>query len=84
MLVLHGWDDPMATPDNVIALSREMTSLGADWQLHAYGNTVHAFSNPAANDEAFGTVYNATADQRSWAAMRYFLEEIFYGQSRSD
>ena len=77
VLVLHGWDDPMATPDDVIALSRELTANGADWQLHAYGNTVHAFTNPAANDAAFGTVYDAKADKRSWTAMQKFLEEIF-------
>lgn len=79
VLVLHGWDDPMAKPDDVIALSRELTANGADWQLHAYGNTVHAFTNPAANDAALGTVYSAKADERSWIAMRNFLEEIFDG-----
>lgn len=77
VLVLHGWDDPMATPDSVIALSQELTAMGADWQLHAYGNTLHAFTNPAANDKVMGTVYNADADRRSWIAMQNFLEELF-------
>lgn len=79
VLSLHGWDDPMATPDNVIALSKEMSAMGADWQLHAYGNTVHAFTNRAANDRAMGTVYDAAADRRSWTAMQNFLEELFNG-----
>ena len=30
------------------AVSKEMTKAGADWQLHAYGATMHAFTNPAA------------------------------------
>ena len=77
VLVLHGWDDPMATPDSVIELSKELTAMGADWQLHAYGNTVHAFTNPAASDKAMGTVYDADADRRSWIAMQNFLEELF-------
>lgn len=77
ILVLHGWDDPMATPGSVLALAEELTALGADWQLHAYGNTLHAFSNPAANNPGLGTVYNADADRRSWIAMRNFLEELF-------
>ena len=77
VLLLHGWDDPMATPDSVIALSKELTVMGADWQLHAYGNTVHAFTNPAANDRAMGTVYDADADRRSWTAMQNFFEELF-------
>lgn len=76
-LILHGWDDPMAQPDSVLALSRELSEMGADWQLHAYGNTLHAFTNPAANDREMGTVYDAAADRRSWIAMRNFLEELF-------
>ncbi len=79
VLVLHGWDDPLATPDSVLALSEELTAAGADWQLHAYGNTVHAFTNPMANDESRGTVYAAAADRRSWVAMKNFLDELFSG-----
>jgi len=79
VLALHGWDDPMATPENVLALSEELTAMGADWQLHAYGNTMHAFTNPAANDRQMGTVYDATADRRSSRSMQNFLEEIFNG-----
>ena len=79
VLALHGWDDPMATPDQVLALAGELTAQGADWQLHAYGNTMHAFTNPVANDPDFGTVYSPAADRRSWAAMTGFLEELFTG-----
>ena len=79
VLALHGWDDPMATPDNVLALSKELTAMGADWQLHAYGNTMHAFTNPEANDKQMGTVYDASADRRSFRSMQNFLEEIFNG-----
>ena len=79
VLVLHGWDDPMATPDAVLSFAAEMTALGADWQLHAYGNTQHAFTNPAANDPERGTVYDEVADRRSWQAMSNFLNEIFGG-----
>ena len=77
ILALHGWDDPMATPDSVEALANELSSMGADWQLHAYGNTMHAFTNPAANDVAMGTVYDEVADRRSWQAMTNFLDELF-------
>lgn len=77
VLALHGWDDPMAPPDDVDAFGEEMTKAKADWQLHAYGGTMHAFTNPAANDPDFGTVYNEAADKRSWASMRLFLNELF-------
>ncbi len=76
VLALHGWDDPMATPDDVMDFSREMTDAKADWQLHAYGATMHAFSNPAANNPDFGTLYDAGADRRSAAACQGFLAEV--------
>ena len=77
VLVMHGWDDPMATPDQVLSLADELNEMGADWQIHGYGNTMHAFTNPAANDPGFGTVYNAQADRRSWQSLQLFLAEIF-------
>ncbi len=77
VLCLHGYDDPMADPHSMLDLAAELTAAGADWQVHAYGNTVHAFSNPQANNPAMGTVYNATADRRSRAAMLAFLAECF-------
>jgi dienelactone hydrolase len=76
VLVLHGYDDPMARPEAMTALAEELSAAGADWQIHAYGNTVHAFTNPMAQDAAFGTVYSATADHRSWRAAREFLAEV--------
>lgn len=77
VLALHGHDDPMVPVEQVIAFEQEMTLAGVDWQLHCYGNTMHAFTNPVANNPDFGTVYQADADRRSWQSMRNFLEEIF-------
>jgi dienelactone hydrolase len=77
VLCLHGYDDPLAPPERLLALASELTAGGADWQVHAYGNTLHAFTNPAANDPAMGTVYNPTADRRSWIALLAFLKELF-------
>ena len=77
ILVLHGWDDPMADPQAVVSFAAEVTAMGADWQLHAYGKTMHAFTNPKANDPVRGTVYSPSADRRSWTAMRNFFDELF-------
>jgi dienelactone hydrolase len=42
-----------------------------------YGNTHHAFTNPAADGSFLsGTLYNEQSDHRSWAAMTSFLEEV--------
>jgi dienelactone hydrolase len=77
VLAMHGNDDPMVPTDHVIAFEKEMTAAKTDWQLHVYGNTMHGFTNPVANDPGFGTVYNTLADKRSWLAMQNFLTEIF-------
>ena len=77
ILVLHGWDDPMATPDDVIAFTKEMTAAKADWQLHGYGGTLHAFTLPGADMPDMGVQYNANADRRSFAACKDMLGELF-------
>lgn len=80
ILALHGFDDPMVPPQQIIAFAQEMTELKVDWQMHVYGNTKHAFTNPLANDPDFGTVYDQKADARSWVAMKNFFEEVFSQQ----
>lgn len=75
VLVLHGYDDPMAKPESIDEFAHEMSAAKVDWQLHAYGNTLHSFTNTQANDYDFGTVYSPNADKRSWQAMLNFLAE---------
>jgi len=77
LLVLHGHLDPMVGQDQIDSFSEEMNKKGVDWQLHSFGNAMHAFTNPDANDSSFGTVYSPDADQRSWKIFKDFLSEIF-------
>ncbi len=77
VLVLHGYADPMVPPDQVLEFAKEMTEQNVDWQVHAYGQALHAFTNPMANDHEFGTVYDACTTQRAWQAMQNFFNEIF-------
>lgn len=77
VLCLHGYDDPMAQPQSMLDLASELSAAGADWQVHAYGNTVHAFTNPEANNPEMGAAYSAPADHRSRQALFNFLEECF-------
>ena len=76
VMALHGHDDPMVPVEAVNALEAELSEAGADWQIHVYGGTMHAFTNPQANDPAHGTVYNAVANRRAWVVTRDFLEEV--------
>ena len=77
VLALHGERDPMVPLEMVDAFQKEMTKAGADWQLHSYGGTYHAFTNPDANDANLGTQFNKSANERSWQSMQNFLNEIF-------
>jgi dienelactone hydrolase len=78
VLVCTGADDPLAPPDQVAAFQNEMREANVrDWQVISYGNTLHAFTNPAAGPSTMrGTLYNEQADRRSWVAVRNFLEEM--------
>lgn len=77
--VYHGWDDPFAPPDEVLALAVELTERGADWQLHAYGHAMHAFMAPLANAPERGIQYDEKTRRRAWASLLDFLDETFTG-----
>jgi dienelactone hydrolase len=76
VLVLHGWDDPMVPPDDVVALAAELTQAGADWELDAYGHAKHAFSHPEANAPDRGVVYDPRAAKRSWDRIGSFISDL--------
>lgn len=86
VLVLHGNDDPMVPVEQVIEFQKEMSEKQADWQLHTFGNTLHAFTNPDANSPkfdpegnppSFGVQYNQAADARTWVLCHELLKEVF-------
>ncbi|MGI1677945.1 MAG: dienelactone hydrolase family protein [Cellvibrionaceae bacterium] len=77
VIAFHGYDDPMVPPEEINKLAKEMNDAGVDWQIHTYGLTYHAFTNPAAQDPAAGTVFSKSANQRAWQTLENFFEEIF-------
>ncbi len=77
ILILHGHDDPMVPVEQVNQIKAEFTQLNADWQVHAYSNTVHAFTNLNANI-AGTAMYNETSNRRSWASMLNFFDELLH------
>lgn len=77
ILILHGYDDPLVSAEDLARIQKELADAKIDWQLHVYGNTSHAFTNPQASDQKAGLIYNPKADQRSWQLMNAFFSEIF-------
>ncbi len=77
ILVLHGHEDKSVNSQHVLEFEKEMTSKGVDWQMHIFSKTMHAFTNPKANDAEAGLMFNASANSRTWAIVRTFTDEIF-------
>jgi len=76
ILVCTGADDPVVPLDQRTAFEEEMRSAGCDWQLIAYGNTQHSFTNPFADSSIMpGIAYDELADRRSWQHMLDFFDE---------
>lgn len=75
VLILHGWEDPMAPPQDVRAAAAELTRAGAPWELHAYGHALHAFTFEGASFPERGLQHHPLAHRRSWAATMAFLAE---------
>lgn len=77
VLVLHGWEDPMAPPEAMVALGQELSQRNAVWEIVAFGHTSHAFTNPQAKAPEQGMHFNPLANNRSWQRMTHFFQEVF-------
>lgn len=78
LLAYHGADDPFVPPAEVETWAKAVKEANTDWQLVAFGNTVHSFTNPGSgSDNSTGVAYNKASDHRSWDGMKIFFDEIF-------
>jgi dienelactone hydrolase len=76
ILVLHGADDPQVPKAARDKLEDEMKAAKVDYQLVAFGNTVHSFTDPSANFPP-GNVYNEKSAKLAYAMMHDFLAQSF-------
>lgn len=77
ILILHGYKDPVTSQEELRRFEKEMNEAKVDWQAHIYGNAMHAFATPGANDPAAGILYNPAASERAWISIQNFLAEVF-------
>ncbi|MGB7085119.1 MAG: dienelactone hydrolase family protein [Phormidesmis sp.] len=77
VLVLHGWEDPLSPREQTVALADELTQHKADWQIHMFGHTAHAFTNPQAQASEAGMFFNPLSAERGWEMMQSFLRSQF-------
>lgn len=77
ILVLHGYDDPLVSANDIASFQKNMSEASVDWQMVVYGGTTHAFTNPEAKESGKGLLYNPVAEKRAWKSMLIFFEEVF-------
>lgn len=76
ILILHGYRDPVTSQRELRDFEEEMNRAMVDWQVHTYGNAMHAFATPGANDPEAGILYNPVAANRAWITIQNFLAEV--------
>lgn len=77
VLVCHGYKDPMVSPQDLLAFTQEMEEQGVDFQVHIFGEAMHAFTHPEANNPSLGTLFHKISSQRAELLMKNFFSEIF-------
>ena len=78
ILVAHGSQDGFVPKERVDAFQAALNKAGADWQMAIYGGARHSFTVPDADKRGIENIaYDKQADQRSWATMQDFFNEIF-------
>ena len=89
-LLCTGSDDPICTPDQVLAFTRALQDAGVDWRVHVYGGAEHAFWAPPTNPDGSptggtthveatvpGVGYHPAHTARAWRAVLDLLDETF-------
>lgn len=78
VLILHGAADKFIPKDRVAKFTDALSAENVDWEMDVYSGAKHAFSNPYADGYGIeGLGYNESAEQRSWARTRSFLDGLF-------
>jgi len=80
VLVLHGADDAMTPPEQVVAFRAEMESAGVDYEFISYPGASHSFTNPIATELGMKydmpLAYDKNADEQSWKKLGEFLGSL--------
>jgi dienelactone hydrolase len=87
-LLCTGSEDPLCTPDQVLAFTRALQDAGVDWRAHVYGGAKHAFWAQPTNPDGSptggtthitatvpGVGYHPAHTARAWRAVLDLLDE---------
>jgi dienelactone hydrolase len=70
VLILHGFEDPVAPMAEVVALVDQLRAANVPWELNLYSGTKHGFSTPKNPAEQ-------RANEESKFATKRFFKEVF-------
>lgn len=81
VLVANGAADPFIEPKDVVAWSKSMEAVNADFEYVAYPETKHAFTDPGATEKGktfnLPLEYNEQSDIDSWMKLQALLDRAF-------
>jgi dienelactone hydrolase len=78
VLALCGEADPFEQPADMVGFMQQMHDGGVDLKVVEYPGAMHAFTDAGVDALNIpGAKYNASADHKSWNAMKAFLTKIF-------
>jgi dienelactone hydrolase len=78
VMICHGGSDPLVKAGAIESYISAMEKSGVDWRMIIYGGARHSFTNPDADQVGMDALkYSKSADERSWADMQAFFDEIF-------
>lgn len=75
ILLLHGWKDPMATPQALNDFFNEMTLKNADWLVKIFGNAMHAFTLEGAHFPERGILFDKNAAEDTLESLNNFFDK---------
>lgn len=76
LLINQGGADPF-TLKSVPGFEKEMKDAGVDFKIITYPGAEHSFTNPDAKGQLKGALYNKSAAEKSWKAMKEFFKAVF-------
>ena len=82
-LLCTGSEDPICTPDQLLAFANALENAGVDWRANVYGGAKHAFWAVPRHGTATvpGVGHHAVHARRAWRAVLDLLDETI-GASR--
>lgn len=77
VLATVGSLSPLVSYDDLTAYCKEMEEMQAKWQLHVYGNVMHAYTIPHVDVPEEGRCYDVTAAVHTRMLVKDFLRGSF-------